>query len=218
MDWIKSYRRKIIVSLAAGVVFVLLIFLTPTWVQVSVFCLLGVYLLLVELGWQAICRARSVRSWLLVSALAVSILLGIEGAVRLVDSASGEWRIFAVACIVTATDVGAQVIGQRFGKAGTFLPSMSPNKTLHGVVGGIGIGLIAALMAIPGLMLLDASPKWILLTLLPFLAVAGDLLESVVKRSLGIKDFANFIPQTGGVLDRVDSWLPTLAFAGWFLV
>jgi phosphatidate cytidylyltransferase len=58
---------------------------------------------------------------------------------------------------------------------------------------------------------------WFIL-LLPILAVAGDLLESATKRSLGIKDFANYIPQTGGLLDRVDSWLPAFALAGWVLI
>ncbi len=212
VTWVVNYWRKIIIGLVAGGVFVSVIFLAPVVAQKVLFVVVGAVVML-ELSWQAARRARRVSSWILVTVLAVVILLGLSGMVRLVESSQGSWYIFAIACSVAATDVAAQYIGQRYGKPGTFWPTLSPNKTLHGVLGGLVCGLVAASIAAA----MIGGIAWLIFPLLPALAVAGDLLESAVKRSLNIKDFASYIPQTGGLLDRVDSWLPVLALAGWTL-
>lgn len=213
MTWVVNYRRKILVSLAAGAVFLIVVFLAPPVVQMVIFGLLGAGMLL-ELSWQAKQRARRLSSWLLVVALTMLVFVGLSGMFRLTESPHGPWYIFAIACIVVGTDVSAQYIGQRYGVPGTFLPELSPNKTLHGVCGGIVCGVLVACV----FALFTGGMSWILFPVLSVLAVAGDLLESATKRSLGIKDFAHYIPQTGGLLDRIDSWLPAFALAGWVLV
>jgi phosphatidate cytidylyltransferase len=210
MTWVVNYRRKILVGLVAGVIFVAVVFLAPPVLQRVLFGLIGV-VLLIELTWQAKKYAYRLSSWLLVGAMVLMVYLGLSGMLRLTEYAEGRWMMLTAACIVAVTDIAAQVIGQRYGVPGTFWPSLSPNKTIHGVVGGVVCGMVAA-----GATVLLGSGWFILL--LPILAVAGDLLESATKRSLGIKDFANYIPQTGGLLDRVDSWLPAFALAGWVLI
>ncbi len=211
--WVMNYRRKILAGLVAGTVFLIVIFLAPAMVQTVFFGLIGVGVLL-ELSWQAVRRARQLSSWLLVLALMALIFTSLGGALRLVEDPRGSWYMFAIACIVSTTDVVAQYTGQRYGTPGTFLPSLSPSKTLHGVYGGIVSGMVVACV----FALFLGGVTWCVLPLLPALAIAGDLLESATKRSLGIKDFASYIPQTGGLLDRVDSWLPALALTGWLLV
>ena len=214
MTWAVTYWRKIAIGLAAGAAFLLLMFMLPPVVQAVVVCLLGIGMM-IELVWRAVRHARRVTSWLLVVGLAVLVVLGVGGVLMLIYIPRGALYIVAVAVVVAATDVAAQLVGQRYGTPGTFFPKLSPNKTLKGVLGGLLFGVIAAVLlsqTVP-----NDGMLWVVLVSAPLLAIAGDLLESATKRSLGIKDFAHYIPQTGGLLDRIDSWLPVFAFAGWIL-
>lgn len=214
MTWAVTYWRKIAIGLAAGAAFLLLMFMLPPVVQAVVVCLLGIGMM-IELVWRAVTHARRPTSWLLVVALAALVVLGISGVLTLVYVPRGALYIVAIAVVVATTDVAAQIVGQRYGTPGTFFPKLSPNKTLNGVIGGLFFGMIAAAL-LPQVVPNDGM-LWVVLMSSPLLAVAGDLLESAAKRSLGIKDFAHYIPQTGGLLDRIDSWLPVFALAGWVL-
>ena len=102
-------------------------------------------------------------------------------------------------------DTGAYLVGRRFGRR-PFMPHISPNKTLEGVVGGgVAITVVAALL----LVAVGQSPLGALL-LGPLVAVsaqAGDLAESMLKRAAGAKDSGHLIPGHGGMLDRIDSFL-----------
>jgi len=110
--------------------------------------------------------------------------------------------------IVTLTDIGAYYMGRKFGK--TSFSATSPNKTLEGVLGGIGVATIVG-----GIIVADSSKiSFIASLLLAFLtstaSVFGDLFESYLKREAGVKDSGNLIPGHGGILDRIDGYL----FAG----
>jgi phosphatidate cytidylyltransferase len=106
------------------------------------------------------------------------------------------------AFIVTwATDIGAYFAGRTFGKR-KLAPSISPNKTVEGLLGGI-----AAATIFGGAWVLATGLGVALLALAPVLAIAaqgGDLFESRMKRRAGVKDSGNWLPGHGGALDRLD--------------
>jgi phosphatidate cytidylyltransferase len=108
--------------------------------------------------------------------------------------------------IVTwATDIGAYFVGRAFGRA-KLAPSISPNKTWAGLLGGMAGATILA-----GGWVLLAGLDWALLVLAPLFALAaqsGDLFESWMKRRAGVKDSGNWLPGHGGLLDRLDGLVP----------
>jgi phosphatidate cytidylyltransferase len=119
------------------------------------------------------------------------------------------WLLYVLSA-TWATDVAAYVGGRAWGNH-KLIPHVSPGKTREGAVAGLVGGTLAGTLAayIVGL------PVPIALLLLLSLAVAigttlGDLLESLIKREIGIKDMGTFIPGHGGILDRVDSLLLTV--------
>lgn len=108
--------------------------------------------------------------------------------------------------IVTwATDIGAYFAGRRFGKR-KLAPSISPNKTVEGLYGGI-----AAATLLGGAWAIATGLGTALLAVAPILAAAaqgGDLFESSMKRRAGVKDSGTWLPGHGGVLDRLDGLVP----------
>ena len=108
--------------------------------------------------------------------------------------------------IVTwSTDIGAYFAGRAFGKR-KLAPSISPNKTVAGLVGG---AIAAAILG--GTWAWFAGLKAPLLVLAPLFACAaqaGDLFESWMKRRAGVKDSGSWLPGHGGVLDRLDGLVP----------
>lgn len=110
------------------------------------------------------------------------------------------------AFIVTwSTDIGAYFAGRSFGKR-KLAPSISPNKTVEGLYGGM---VAAALFG--GAWALTTGLGAALLALAPVLAVAaqaGDLFESRMKRRAGVKDSGKWLPGHGGALDRLDGLVP----------
>jgi phosphatidate cytidylyltransferase len=108
--------------------------------------------------------------------------------------------------IVTwSTDIGAYFAGRRFGKR-KLAPSISPNKTVEGLIGGI---LAAAVLGgiwvwATGL----GQPLYLFAPLFAIAAQAGDLFESGMKRKAGVKDSGDWLPGHGGFLDRLDGLVP----------
>jgi phosphatidate cytidylyltransferase len=110
------------------------------------------------------------------------------------------------AFIVTwSTDIGAYFAGRSFGRR-KLAPSISPNKTVEGLCGGI-----AAATLLGGAWAIATGLGTALLALAPVLAIAaqaGDLFESGMKRRAGVKDSGAWLPGHGGVLDRLDGLVP----------
>ncbi|MFZ3119016.1 MAG: phosphatidate cytidylyltransferase, partial [Variovorax sp.] len=138
--------------------------------------------------------------------------------------------LLSLLVLVWVADVFAYFAGRRFGLKFTrskLAPSISPGKSWEGVWGGmVGVLVLAvvwvwadasAQAAVASLYTrLAARGWWLLLIGVLFLAamsVVGDLVESLVKRSAGVKDSSNLLPGHGGVLDRVDALLSTLPIA-----
>ncbi|OBZ16912.1 phosphatidate cytidylyltransferase [Bacillus sp. FJAT-26390] len=116
------------------------------------------------------------------------------------------WTFLAFGCI-WASDIGAYFMGRAFGKTKLW-PSISPNKTIEGALGGVLFSLIVSAvfaLAIPDFIDL---PKALLIGLVAAVAGQfGDLIQSAYKRVRDIKDTGTLLPGHGGVLDRCDSWL-----------
>lgn len=121
----------------------------------------------------------------------------------------GEFFVFFVALVTWAADTGAYYAGTLWGRH-LLAPSISPKKTIEGVIGGLVLAMGASLLAhgsfLPQLLLLDAVLLGLLLT---GSGLAGDLCESAIKRCMGVKDSGGILPGHGGMLDRLDSLLFT---------
>ncbi len=116
------------------------------------------------------------------------------------------------AFIVTwSADIGAFFAGRAFGGP-KLAPSISPNKTISGLVGGV---IAATLLGGFWVRANELSLAWLVLAPLFALAAAGgDLFESWMKRKAGVKDSGNLLPGHGGVLDRLDGLVPVAALTG----
>lgn len=117
--------------------------------------------------------------------------------------------------IVWATDIGAYMIGRRFGRH-KLIPEISPNKTIEGAVGGVCCAVFVAglfLLLVPYISPQKAPFPYPIGVLLGFTLVfsivgqLGDLVESSIKRHYQVKDSGNLLPGHGGILDRFDSLL-----------
>jgi phosphatidate cytidylyltransferase len=120
--------------------------------------------------------------------------------------------VFLLVC-VWATDIAAFFTGRAIGGP-KLAPSISPNKTWAGAIGGVvGATLVAGGVAAKWLPGGPVAGFFVAATLLAALSVLGDLLESHLKRRAGVKDSGNILPGHGGVMDRLDGLVP-VAVAG----
>jgi len=139
--------------------------------------------------------------------LYLGLTLGTLSMTRLLPQ--GEWLIFFLLLVTWASDTGAYYVGTLYGRH-RLAPTISPKKTVEGLVGGFFGAIIVAYAArwwfLPELSSLDCL---ILATLLTITGLWGDLTESAMKRSVGMKDSGGILPGHGGMLDRLDSLLFT---------
>jgi phosphatidate cytidylyltransferase len=194
------------------------IFLTAFWIIFSVF----VFFIGVSF-WDRIPQLLKAIGGLFIlyggwSALVVARGLGVE-------------MLLSMLCVVWAADIGAYFSGRRWGlKIIPFklAPSISPGKSWEGVLGGFAcVCLLGLLWWKIGAMLMWGERNlfssllgilgwgWFIFSLLALTAmsVVGDLMESFVKRGVGVKDSSQLLPGHGGVLDRIDALLPVLPMA-----
>ncbi|MFJ7901728.1 phosphatidate cytidylyltransferase [Streptomyces sp. NPDC096198] len=121
----------------------------------------------------------------------------------------GPERVLTFLLLTVVSDTGAYAVGWRFGRH-KLAPRISPGKTREGLVGAVAFAMGAGALCMH--YLIDGGVWW--QGLLLGLAVAasatlGDLGESMIKRDLGIKDMGTLLPGHGGIMDRLDSLLPT---------
>nr|WP_163801882.1 phosphatidate cytidylyltransferase [Mycolicibacterium sediminis] len=136
--------------------------------------------------------------------------------VLLVYPEDGGWRVLCLMLGVVFSDIGGYAAGVLFGKH-PMVPAISPKKSWEGFVGSLIFGTAASVFAVA--VLLD-KPAWVGIPLGLMLVITGtlgDLIESQVKRDLGIKDMGTLLPGHGGLMDRLDSVLPS-AVATWIVL
>lgn len=125
------------------------------------------------------------------------------------DQNIGMWIVFTVFLGVVATDTFAYYTGKSLGKHPLF-PRISPSKTYEGLVGGIvGCAIIVTALSLTVLQPLHLNPLQILFFCLicSIGAQLGDLVESMFKRAVSVKDSGGILPGHGGFLDRIDGML-----------
>lgn len=134
----------------------------------------------------------------------------------LVFQGHGGGRVLAVIATVVFADIGGYVAGVLFGKH-PLAPAISPKKSWEGLGGSLVFGITAAVFSVTFLLGKDWWVGLLLGLLLVVTGVLGDLIESQVKRDLGIKDMGTLLPGHGGMMDRIDAMLPS-AVAGWIVL
>ena len=132
--------------------------------------------------------------------------------VLLTSHDGGQWWTLAALIVVVSVDVGAYATGLSFGKH-PMAPLISPKKTWEGFAGSVLAAVIAGVLL--AIFMLQ-QPWWVGVVLaltIVLTATVGDLTESLIKRDLGTKDMSTWLPGHGGLLDRLDSALPSAAAA-----
>ena len=128
----------------------------------------------------------------------------------------GRQRIVVFILVTVFSDIGGYAVGVKFGKH-PMAPSLSPKKSWEGFAGSV---LSCALVGAISLPLLLDGPWWagvLLGVVAAAAATLGDLIESSIKRDLGIKDMSTILPGHGGLMDRLDS-LVVVAPVAWALL
>ncbi len=127
----------------------------------------------------------------------------------------GAWLVVYVSLMTWGADTAALFAGRSFAK-NKLAPTISPNKTWEGSMGGV---LVSCLIGIGGAKLFQfpMHDGAILGLLTGSFGLLGDLCASVLKRDLGLKDFGGFLPGHGGVLDRIDSLILTAPVAYYYV-
>ena len=157
---------------------------------------------------------KTIIYWWITSVLYISIL---GSHIILINQISnGQNWIIVMIGIVFATDTGAYTIGKLFGKH-KLIPSISPNKTWEGAVGGYFSGILIGGIIIY-ILNTNLLTSLIILFSCPIMAIIGDIIESQIKRKLSVKDMSNILPGHGGILDRIDSILFTAPWIYWVII
>ncbi len=135
----------------------------------------------------------------------VAMLFGFQVALRAGDHGK-QWIVFLY-LVIWASDTGAYYIGSSLGKHKLY-PKISPKKSVEGLIGGMvaaaGLALLCRVWFLPAVGVLEAA---VLGLVLAVAGTLGDFVESLFKRSAGVKDSGSLIPGHGGMLDRMDSML-----------
>jgi phosphatidate cytidylyltransferase len=129
----------------------------------------------------------------------------------------GRNAFLVVVGLTVLYDVSAYAVGTLWGNR-PLAPTISPNKSWEGVIGGTLVILIVALAIVPAIDPFNSSRAVGLALVIALVAPLGDLVESALKRDLGVKDMGTILPGHGGVLDRIDAILFAAPAAYYFLL
>lgn len=149
------------------------------------------------------------------------IYIGVPFALLDLIAFDGEYfyanTVFGLLLMSWANDTGAYLVGSQFGKHRLF-ERISPKKTWEGTIGGVVITLLLAFglhFVFDELRLVD----WLIIgTIVAIFGTLGDLVESMLKRSVHIKDSGTLLPGHGGILDRFDGFIFLLPFVAAYLL
>jgi phosphatidate cytidylyltransferase len=137
-------------------------------------------------------------------------------AMLLLREEDGPLRVVVFVAVAVASDIGGYAAGVLFGRH-KLAPTISPGKTWEGLAGSTLCCLVAG---VAGVVFLLHGSWWaglVVGAVATVTATLGDLVESMLKRDIGIKDMGSLLPGHGGVMDRLDSLLPT-AVVSWLVL
>lgn len=137
-------------------------------------------------------------------------------ATLLVVPADGAARTLCLMLAVVASDMGGYAAGVLGGRH-PMAPSISPKKSWEGLLGSLVAGTAAGALALTYLLGGQAWQGVLFGAAIVVTATGGDLIESLIKRDLGVKDMSSLLPGHGGMMDRLDSLLPS-AVVSWLLL
>jgi phosphatidate cytidylyltransferase len=129
------------------------------------------------------------------------------GALAAIREMRGRDALFLLMLTIIASDTAQYYSGRAFGRR-PLAPAISPKKTVEGAVGGFVFGaLVCAVIGTLWLPVVPFALRAAIGVMIVALGIAGDLFESMLKRSAGVKDSSTLIPGHGGILDRIDALL-----------
>jgi phosphatidate cytidylyltransferase len=120
----------------------------------------------------------------------------------------GQWWVLTFVLVVSMIDTFGYLVGRKLGKH-KMAPGVSPKKTLEGLAASLTAALVTSVLCATFLLHIDWWWGIIIAASLSLTAVFGDLAESLIKRDLGVKDMSSWLPGHGGIMDRLDSILPS---------
>ncbi len=129
-----------------------------------------------------------------------------------------DWQlVLGVLMLTWLSDTGAYIAGSTMGRTPLF-PRISPKKTWEGFVGGAVLVLVSS-QILAELMPILRHREWLVIGMLvAVFGSLGDLVESMLKRSLNVKDSGDLLPGHGGILDRFDAFIFLLPFVSAYLI
>ena len=120
----------------------------------------------------------------------------------------GQMWVLSFVLVVAMIDTCGYLVGRKLGRH-KMAPGVSPKKTLEGLAASVTAALVTGVMCAVFLLQIDWWWGIVLAAVLTLTAVFGDLAESLIKRDLGVKDMSSWLPGHGGIMDRLDSILPS---------
>lgn len=176
----------------------------------------GLAALVLAALWQIVSHSiRGQSPWVAVgwsTALIVYIAMSLSTVALLITHQGGVGWLICALIVVVCNDTGAYASGVLFGRH-PMAPRISPKKTWEGQAGALVSSTVAGILSVWAI---AGMPWWVGLIVGPLLmvtATVGDLLESSLKRWLGIKDMSRWIPGHGGFMDRLDAIIPSMPMA-----
>lgn len=125
--------------------------------------------------------------------------------------------IVAIFLLIWSNDTFAYLVGSFIGKNKMF-ERISPGKTWEGTIGGAVLTIAASFLIYKWFGILDLKDWMIIATIVAVFGTLGDLVESMLKRSVGVKDSGKIMPGHGGILDRFDSLIMVAPFVFLYLI
>ena len=151
------------------------------------------------------------RGWI-ITGMAYAGALAVAAVILRSDEDYGLAAIMLLFAVVWATDIAAYFTGRLIGGP-KVLPAVSPKKTWSGAIGGLIAALAAAAAIVHVFALPDPRGVLAVALVLSVVSQAGDFFESALKRRFDVKDASQLIPGHGGLLDRLDGFVPAVILA-----
>ena len=217
-EWMKvsesSFKRKVIFLILFSFLISFILGIGVLFEPISFIAMLGITIWIV-IAYQIFFREGRLSSKFTFTNFWVGLIL-ISTFCLICFQFVNESRLFLLIAIFNTAvfDSGAYIIGKNFGK-NSFLPELSPNKTIEGLIGGLTSSIVFVSFLCILLEDLSIGASAALMLSIPF-ALCGDYFFSFLKRKVNIKDTGSILPGHGGLLDRVDSHLAAIPMTAFF--